>query len=466
MLARLRRWIDDRTGLATTLAPLASHLTPAGTGWWYVFGTATLAAFVLQVVTGIALATVYVPSAGEAYSSLRYISTAAPFGPVLRGMHYFGASAMVLFVGVHMIRVFLMGAYKFPREMNWLSGVALLGLTLAMGFTGQLLRWDQNAVWSTVVGAAQAARTPLVGPWVVPLVFSGTTIGTATLSHFFTLHAFVVPALLAAVIALHLRLVLRHGISEPPVAGRPVDPRTYRAEYEALLARTGHPFWPHAAWRDAVFGAAVIVGVVALAVAFGAPVLGQPPDPSIVQAQPKPDWYLLWYFAVLALLPHGVETLVIIGAPLAGALVLLAVPFVSNRGERSWRRRPWAPAIVLLVVTSVGVLWRAGTQARWSPDFSAQPLAAGAAGVATGPAVDGLAVFNTRGCLFCHRISGHGGTRGPDLTDVGDRLTRSEMVVRVLNGGYNMPAYANNLAPREMDALVAFLQSRRWRYHQ
>ncbi len=109
------------------------------------------------------------------------------------------------------------------------------------------------------------------------------------------------------------------------------------------------------------------------------------------------------------------------------------------------------------------MLWRAGVQARWSPDFSAQALSAGVAGVASGPVEDGLAVFNTRGCLFCHRISGHGGTRGPDLSDVGARLTRSEMVIRVLNGGYNMPAYANNLEPREMDALVAFLQSRRSR---
>lgn len=460
MLRRIRDWLDDRTGFLTTLAPLASHLAPDGSRWWYVFGSATLFAFLVQVVTGIALATVYVPSAGEAYASLQFISTAAPFGRLLRGMHYFGASAMVLFIGIHLVRVFLMGSYKYPRELNWLTGVALLGLTLAMGFTGQLLRWDQNAVWSTVVGAAQGARSPVIGQWVVSFILAGGTVGSATLSHFFALHVFVVPLLLAATIGLHLYLVLRHGISEPPVAGRPVDPRTYRAEYEALLERSGRPFWPDAAWRDAVFGAGAIVAIVALAAIFGAPKLGLPPDPSIVQAQPRPDWYLLWYFAVLALLPHGIEDLVILGAPLVAALVLLAVPFVSNRGERSWRRRPWAPAIVLVAATMIGVLWHAGVQARWTPDFGASPLPAQVAGVASGPALDGVAVFNARGCLFCHRIAGYGGTRGPDLTLVGDRLTRTQLTVRVLNGGYNMPAYANNISPSELDDLVAFLESR------
>jgi ubiquinol-cytochrome c reductase cytochrome b subunit len=460
-LRKIRQWVDDRACLTKTLAPLGSHLTPPGSKWWYVFGSATLFAFLLQVVTGIALATVYVPSAGQAYNSLTYISTLAPFGALLRGMHYFGASAMVLFVGIHMIRVFLTGSFKFPRELNWVSGVVLLGLTLAMGFTGQLLRWDQNAVWSAVVGAAQAARTPFVGPWLVPVVFSGTTIGTATLSHFFTLHVFVVPVLLAGVIGFHLFLVLRNGISEPPVAGQPVDPATCRGQYDALLERTGHPFWPYAAWRDAVFGAAVLVGIVVLAFVFGAPHLGQPPDPSIVKAEPRPDWYLLWYFAVLALLPHGVESVVIIGAPLAGALLLLAVPFISNRGERHWRRRPWAPAIILFIVTCVGVLWHAGVRAAWSPDFSATPVPAPAVNVSSGPALEGLAVFNKRGCLFCHTILEHGGTRGPALTYIGDELTRSQMVIRILNGGYNMPGYANNIAPQELNAVVDFLAARK-----
>jgi ubiquinol-cytochrome c reductase cytochrome b subunit len=464
VLRSIWRWFEDRTGIGGTLAPLGSHLAPPGSKWWYVFGSATLFAFLIQVVTGIALATVYVPSAGSAYESLQYISSQAPFGALLRGMHYFGASAMVLFVGVHMVRVFLTGSYKFPREVNWLTGVVLLGLTIVMGFTGQLLRWDQNAVWSAIVGAEQAGRMPFVGRWLVRIFFSGSTIGSATLSHFFVLHVFVVPALIGAVVTVHLYLVIRNGISEPAVAGQQVDPKTYRARYEAMLKRIGVPFWPHAAWRDAMFSCAMVAGVLALAWMFGAPHLGRPPDPSIIEAKPRPDWYLMWYFAVLALLPHKAESYVMILAPLVGGLVLFLVPFLSNRGERSWRRRPWAPAIVAFIVMCVGVLWHQGVEAPWSPDFSARPLTEQIIGVSSGPVYEGGLVFNTKGCLYCHTISGYGGKRGPNLTYVGDRLTRDQMIIRITNGGYNMPAYANNIAPAQLSSVVAFLQSRKAAY--
>lgn len=459
-LQKTLRWIEERTGIAGTLAPLAYHRVPPDSKWLYVFGSATLAAFVVQVVTGVALATVYVPSSGQAYDSLTYIAGQAPYGSVLRGIHYFGASAMVLFVGVHLIRVYLMAAFKYPRELTWLTGLLLLALTLGMGFTGQLLRWDQNAVWSVIVGAEQAARMPLVGKTLVKLVLSGPTVGGATLSHFFVLHVLVIPGLLFAGIGQHLFLVLRHGISEPPVAGRPVDRATYRSWYEAMLERVGHPFWPYSAWRDVVFAVLMIAAVVVLAVVVGAPAVGKPPDPSIVEAQPRPDWYLLWYFAVLALLPHGAESYVIVLAPLFGAVTLAAVPFLSRGGERHWRRRPWAPVTVMAIVAFVGVLWHAGVQAKWAPAFHATPIPDNVVGVTSGLVHDGAVVFNTKGCLYCHTVSGYGGTRGPNLSDVGSRLTKDEMMIRVLNGGYNMPAYADSLTPQQAESAVEFLSSR------
>ena len=426
-----------------------------------MFGSATLLAFLIQVVSGIALATVYVPSSGEAFNALQYITQEAPWGNVVRGIHYFGASAMVFFVAVHMIRVYLTAAYKFPREMNWVSGVVLFGLTIVMGFTGQLMRWDQNAVWSAVVGAEQAARVPLIGEWLVNVFLSGSNIGTATLSHFFVLHVFVVPGLVIAIVGFHLYLVLRHGISEPPVAGHPVDPQNYRQSYEDMLHRIGVPFWPHAAWRDAVFGVVVLAVVVLLAAWVGPPLLDHPPDPSNIVANPRPDWYMLPYFALLAYLPHHAENYVIVLAPLLGSLILFAVPFISNRGERSWKRRPWAVPIVIFAVSCLGVLGWKGTYAPWSPDFNAKPIHDKIIGATDGPVHAGGVVFNTKGCLFCHTISGHGGQRGPDLTDVGDRLTRDQLVIRIMNGGYNMPAYSNNLTPEQLDSVVAFLQSRK-----
>lgn len=452
------RWIDDRLGLSAQAVPLLRHRVPPDARWWYVFGSATLAAFMVQVVTGVALAFSYVPASGEAYASLQYLTHQAPLGRFLRGLHYFGASAMVLMVGVHAIQVFLFGAYKFPRELNWMTGVALLGITVGMGFTGQLLRWDQTAVWSVVVGAEQAGRAPWAGPWLARFILAGDSIGGATLTRFFAIHTFVLPALILGTIGAHLQLVLRNGVSEPPQPGVPVEPRTYRRDYEALLEKKGVPFWPDAAWRDIVFGVAVVVAIVLLAVFSSPPELGKPPDPSIFEADPRPDWYLLWYFALLALLPHGLErTVIVYGPPLAfGALLLL--PLLFPAGERHVARRPWAVAGVLGVVVMIGSFWRAGVRSDWAPDLAATRPAPAAISSRPGQE-EGAQLFRSKACAACHMVDGAGGRRGPDLTDVSKRLMREQMTLRILNGGVNMPAYSHILTPQELEALIDYFES-------
>ncbi len=455
-------WLDDRTGMSTLLGPVFDHPVPAGAKWAYVFGSATMIAFIIQVVTGIALSAAYVTSSGEAYESLKALSDPVnnPLGYLLRGMHFYGASAMVVLVGLHMIQVFLYGAYKFPREMNWLTGVVLFAVTLAMGFTGQLLRWDDVAVWSVYLAASMSSKVPVVGSGIAHFLVAGDTIGGATLSRFFAFHVFFIPALIFVFLGAHLWLVIHHGISEPPEAGRPVDPKTYRAWYHSYLEKHGVPFWPDAAWRDVVFGLGVVVVIMLMAWFWGPPHLGEAPDPSAIEVYPKPDWYLLWIFAALALLPGALEEYVVFIGPLIIGGILVALPFISNRGERSWKRRPWAVASVLIIVLMIGSLWIKGVQAPWTPSFNAQALPAQVVNASTAEVQRGAELFNSQGCQNCHAIAGYGGQRGPSLSNVADRLSREQIAISILNGRRNMPAYATSMSPEDLSALVDFLQTR------
>jgi ubiquinol-cytochrome c reductase cytochrome b subunit len=461
LFKRLWSWFDDLTGLSEWLVPLMVHPVPrAGkAAWFYVFGSATLCVFVLQVLSGAALASSYVTSSGHAYASLRFISESFP-GRFLRGMHYFGASAMMILVGLHIMRTYLMGAYKYPRQINWLTGAWLLLFTLLMAFTGQLLRWDQTGIWTAVIAAEQAGRAPLIGNWLGHFILAGDTVGGATLSRFFATHVFYIPALIYLFLGFHLYLVIRNGISEPPRAGHRVNPQTYRRWYHDLLEREGVPFWPDAAWRDAVFGLLVIAVLAGIAWRYGPPELGIPPDPTIIAASPRPDWYFMWYFALLSLIPKWSENYVIVLGPLVFGSLMLLLPFIAPHGERSPLRRPWAIGFVVLGIVVVGYYWRMGILAPWSPRLDAQPLPTTVVGSTSGPLAEGAKVFYAKGCEFCHTIGGYGGIRGPDLSDAGDRMTAEQMLTRIFSGAANMPSYTSNLTALQLTNLVSFLQSR------
>ncbi len=451
------RWFDRRLGFTKAVLPIIQHPVPKNVNWWYVFGSATLVAFTVQIVTGVALAFSYVPAPSNAYESLRFITDQALLGGIVRGIHYWGASAMVVLIFVHMCRTYLMGSFKFPRELNWLTGVVLFGLTLGMAFTGQLLRWDQDAYWAVAVGANMAGRVPVLGAILAQVLIAGQTVGGATLTRFYATHVFVFPALMFGLIGLHLYLVIQHGISEPPGRGDVVDPATYQEKYEELMHKEGIPFWPDAAWRDVIFALAVGVVVLVLAIVVGPATLGAKADPTNIQADPRPDWYFLWFFAVLALMPPNIETPVIIGLPLLAVVALLALPLIGPAGERSPFRRPWAVGAVGLTTLSVATLIWYGSASPWSPNFNPAPLPGRITQGLTGPAARGAQLFESESCSKCHTIANTGGQRGPDLTTVGRRLSPDELTWRIANGGNNMPAFGANLQSDELDALVAFL---------
>lgn len=464
-MRRVGRWLYDRLEPEGVLSVLRHPVPPqleGRVGWWYVTGSAVLVAFLVQVVTGVGLAMVYVPAPNSAYDSLRFITDEAALGGFIRGMHFWGSGVMVVLALAHMTQVYLFGAHKYPRELNWMTGSILLLATLAMAFTGQLLRWDQDAFWAIVVAAQQAARAPLVGDWLAAIVVAGANVGGATLTRFYATHVFLIPAAIYAVIAVHLYLVVRKGISEPPVAGERVDPRTYAARYAASLRR-GIPFFPDALWRDAVAGLGVVVVTAVLAATVGAPHLGEPADPTIVNADPRPDWYFIGYFALLALIPKELQAPIIVGLPLLAFAFLFLLPLARPYGERHPTRRPAALLAVGAGVVFYGWLTVAGYESPWAPFIPAEGerLPASVTAGLGARAAAGAEEFVAAGCWSCHAISGSGGRYGPDLTTVGDRMDESHLRIRILTGGARgMPSYAGALDPEEVDDLVSFLRTR------
>jgi len=462
-LKQIGDWFEERLGLGAPIREAMEHHVPrSSASWWYVFGSAALTIFALQVVTGILLAFTYVPSAAEAWNSLQHLNHDVTLGWYLRAVHGWGSDFMVAVVLIHFCQVFLFGAYKFPRQLTWIIGVFLLLMTLGMAFTGQVMRFDQDAYWGLGIGASITARFPIIGGAAVHMLLGGPIIAGATLSRFFALHVFLIPGLLIALVGLHLLMVLRLGVNEWPMPGRIVRKETYEKEYHELVKKDGVPFWPGAIWKDMFFSAAIIVAVMACAAYFGPFGPTGYPDPTIIQTIPKPDFFFLWLYAMLALMPPEMETPALVIGPIIVIGFLILLPFLSGEGEKSWKRRPAAVVTLLLVAISLAVFTKLATFSPWSPimnAWSGEPLPVSYLNGLSPLQRQGLLVFQDKQCHNCHEIGGLGGKRGPDLTRVATRMTHDQLVRQVIQGGGNMPAYAKNLNPAEVTALVSFLET-------
>jgi ubiquinol-cytochrome c reductase cytochrome b subunit len=463
MIAKVGEWLDHRLQLAAPIREAAEHPVPRNTAsWFYVFGSAALTVFILQLVTGILLALIYVPSASEAWSSLQALNHQVALGWFIRAMHGWGSNFMVAIVLIHMVQVFLFGAHKFPRELTWVIGVFLLLMTLGMAFSGQVLRFDQDAYWGLGIGASIASRVPIAGPAIVKLMLGGPIIAGATLSRFFALHVFVIPGMLIAFVGLHVLMVLRLGINEWPMPGRIVKRATYERDYHALTKREGAPFVPYAVWKDLFFAGFIILAVAACAFYFGPFGPTGQPDPTIIQTAPKPDYFFLWLYALLSLLPPSMETPFLLIVPPVAIIALILLPFLSGEGEKSWKRRPIAVLTVLLIAITLGTFTRMAQFAPWSPHMNAwsgDPVPDRFVHGTTALERQGALVFQVKQCRNCHSLGNTGGKRGPALDSVAVRLTNDQLIRQVIQGGGNMPAYGNNLSPAETTALVAFLES-------
>ena len=219
MIAKITQWLDERTSLRKVWEVIFLRKIPK-VNWLYTLGSATLFVALNQAITGILLTIYYVPTPDHAYDSVQYITTQVPLGWLIRGLHHWGASAMIVLVVLHMLRVIIFASYKFPREVTWFTGVILLLVVVGFGFTGYLLPWDQKAFWATTVGTRIAGTPPIIGDYLLRIIRGGSDISAVTLVRFFGTHVWVLPSLLFLLIGVHLYLVIRNGISAVPKRGK------------------------------------------------------------------------------------------------------------------------------------------------------------------------------------------------------------------------------------------------------
>lgn len=352
LLTGLLRWVDDRTGVSA-LAPVAKkkEVPVHKHTIWYYLGGMVLFLFFLQVGTGILLLFYYRPSADEAFESVQFLMSEVKFGWLIRSIHGWGANLMIFMVFIHLFSVLLLKAYRAPREMTWMSGVLLLCVALGLGFTGYLLPWNELAFFATRVGTEIPGVIPVVGPFFRDLLRGGEEVTGATLTRFYALHISVLPALCFAIMALHVILVQKHGMSVPPsVMRRGGNPRTIR-------------FVPNFLLRDLIGWLSALAVLASLAAFFPAH-LGEKADPfAPAPVGIKPEWYFMFMFQTLKMLPAHIlgiegELVGILAFGLAGG-VLFLIPFLDRPKEPGKRIDPWtiigvAAIAYIIVLTYLG----------------------------------------------------------------------------------------------------------------
>jgi ubiquinol-cytochrome c reductase cytochrome b subunit len=521
---RLFDWLHARTGFRGARHVLLDEPIPPGTGWFFTLGSVLLALISVQILTGAFLTLYYAATPDHAYDSIRFIVSTAP-GRIVRGLHHYGASFIVVAVLLHLVRVVVFGSYKPPREATWLSGLLLLGLILAFSLTGYLLPWDQRAYWATVVTINIARLTPGAGELVGDLLRGGASVGALTLTRWYALHVIFLPLVLLAMVVLHLVLMRRQGISGP-VRPRPGDPV---------------PFYPWQAARDTV-----VIGVVLVALAAfawqGAPALEAPADPSDSTYIPRPEWYFLGLFQLLKYFPGKWEIVGAMILPGIVAALLASLPWLDRGPSRDPRRRPLTMLLFtgglfgVVLLTSLG--WRdrprneasstswtlreiggrqftqaAGCTRCHSPEGLADPLEA--LSVSRGPEwlaghvedpemiapglresphalgerevaaivayvrklsrqpypgfdaqTETVGRIYARYCVGCHTIDGEGGKDGPDLSHIGakydvDHFKRLIADPETVNPNAEMPSFDSRLSDDELNTMATYLAGRK-----
>ena len=418
----LRKWLDDRTGYKAIGESAFGEPVRGGASVAYVFGSALAMMFAMQVVTGVLLALFYSSSTTQAWGSIHYIEHDVLLGWFVRGLHHYGSSAMIILVVCHMFQTFLYRAYAAPREVNWWTGLVLLGIVLGFSVTGYLLPWDQKGFWATRVVTSILGAIPWIGTWLKTTLQGGNDLGNLTLTRFFGFHVFILPALLGLFVVVHIAVFRRHGV-------------TVRAGRKAadVDART-EPFWPRQVTYDAAFFALIVAILTAITLARHGASLEAPADPA--SGYPgRPEWYFLWLFELLKVVPGSLEGVVMLGLVIAMAGFLALLPIVDRRPSVTPSSR-WphftiagGVATAVLALTIIPMVEDArdpvlaaqlagfDRDAERAFDLAEKGIPPGGPGelYLNDPHERGARLFATQ-CQLCHRAHGKGGDTAPDLT--------------------------------------------------
>ena len=332
----MKQFLNDRLPLGEVMAHLRKPL-PKHINLLFSLGSLAMFLLLLQATTGAFLALSYSPSPDHAHNAVKYISEEVPFGNFVRGLHHWGASAMVIIVFLHILRVVLYGSYKAPRELTWVVGVLLLLVTLGFGFTGYLLPWDEKAYWATVVGVEIASTAPVLGDVVAKVMRGGAEVGAVTLSRFYALHTIWLPWLAFGLVGAHLFLVRFYGSSGTP-KNTPEE------------MKMGKPFYPDQVFEDVV-GMLILFVILACAALFAPVPLEDVADPTNADYDPRPEWYFLFLFQLLKYFQGPFEIIGTFVIPTVGMLLLLFLPFLDRSERKVLWKRP-----IALTVTSVSVI--------------------------------------------------------------------------------------------------------------
>jgi ubiquinol-cytochrome c reductase cytochrome b subunit len=436
-------WLDHRTGVETAARRFLYDEIPASSGWPQVFGSVALFLFLMQALTGILLALNYAPTPGDAYNSLSYIIREVTAGRMIHGLHHWGASMMVVIVVVHMGQVLLYGSYKKPREITWIVGVLLLLLILGFGLTGYLLPWDNRAYWGTVVTTRIAAQVPIAGSYLEHLMGAEDGVGVVTFARFYSVHVLLFPALTGILIAIHIYLIRRNGIT--PAAGETRPPRR---------------FYPEQAFKDGV--AVFITFAILFAMAALAKVpLDRLADPTDTAAVPRPEWYFLFLFEIVKFFQGALEPVGAVVLPTIAILFLFALPFIDRRPLRALSERKLAQAVLAAGLVSWTGLTAAAlvSTPKVTPPTLALPSTRDWTRLSP-QELAGVSYFRQEHCGSCHNLVDGEPKPGPNLATVTPRKPADWMIAHFKNPsqlipGSNMPPI--HLTDAQLNALSSLL---------